>query len=116
MRDPKLDSVTCSGCGRDLLPGSSAWAADWTVIAAEGTRTEVRYTCDACHEWDERTAMPATFTCLGCGRVTPDDDNGCLACDLCEGCTPTAGNCLDCLDMRRENAADKARRAELEVR
>jgi hypothetical protein len=47
-----------------------------------------------------------TFTCLGCGRITPDDDNGCLVCDLCEGCTPNAGNCLDCAQMRAEDQAD----------
>jgi hypothetical protein len=47
-----------------------------------------------------------TFTCLGCGRITPDDDNGCLVCDLCATCTPNAGNCLDCADMRRENHGD----------
>lgn len=46
------------------------------------------------------------FTCLGCGRATPDDDEGCLACDTCEGCTPGAGNCLDCRDRRAENNAD----------
>lgn len=37
-----------------------------------------------------------TFKCVGCGRVTPDTDEGCLACDLCEGCTPAEGNCEDC--------------------
>lgn len=47
-----------------------------------------------------------TFTCTGCGRITPDDDNGCLACDLCAGCTPAAGNCLDCRDMRAEISAE----------
>jgi hypothetical protein len=40
-----------------------------------------------------------TFTCIGCGRITPDDDNGCYACDLCEGCTPDN---VDCRDMRAE--------------
>ena len=50
------------------------------------------------------------FTCIGCGRITPDDDNGCLACDLCQGCTPAAGNCLDCADMRRQDTADQYRR------
>jgi hypothetical protein len=50
--------------------------------------------------------MSNTFTCLGCGRITPDDDNGCLCCDLCEGCTPNAGNCLDCAQMRAQDRAD----------
>lgn len=58
----------------------------------------------------------ATFTCTGCGRITPDDDTGCLACDLCEGCTPAAGNCLDCADMRRENEADRMLRLSKEAR
>lgn len=47
-----------------------------------------------------------TFTCTGCGRATPDDDTGCLTCDLCEGCTPAAGRCPDCDDMRREDHND----------
>jgi hypothetical protein len=51
--------------------------------------------------------VTATFTCTGCGRITPDiEGSGCVTCDLCEGCTPDAGNCLDCADMRNERNAD----------
>lgn len=52
--------------------------------------------------------------CWNCGLARTIDDNGCLTCDLCEGCTPAAGNCLDCVDMRREDEADKAIRYAIE--
>ena len=59
--------------------------------------------------------MAATFTCLGCGRLTPDDDNGCLVCDLCEACTPAEGNCLDCAEQRRVEQSERMRRAQRDV-
>ena len=49
-----------------------------------------------------------TFTCLGCGRLTVDDESGCYACDICQDCTPLNGNCLDCADQRREHEAEAA--------
>jgi hypothetical protein len=58
-----------------------------------------------------------TFTCLGCGNRIPDteEDAGCLACDLCATCTPNAGNCLDCAQMRAEDQADWMTRYTLET-
>lgn len=44
----KESGKTCNACGRSLLLGESAWAADWVVVGAESTRLETRYTCDEC--------------------------------------------------------------------
>lgn len=42
------DTPACSGCGRTLVEGESAWASDWHVIEPDGVRVETRYTCDDC--------------------------------------------------------------------
>lgn len=60
--------------------------------------------------------MSVTFTCTGCGRLTPDDDSGCLDCDLCAGCTPGAGWCFECKELRREDEADRMLRLSREAR
>jgi len=41
---------TCHTCKRELKPGESAWAEDWTVIGDDyrSARRETRFTCDDC--------------------------------------------------------------------
>ena len=54
------------------------------------------------------------FLCIGCGRITLDDDSGCVADDLCADCTPAEGRCLDCRDERAEQRAEFTRQYALE--
>jgi hypothetical protein len=46
--------------------------------------------------------------CLGCDNCTAEP--GCYVDQLCPACTPGAGRCLDCADMRRQDTADLYRR------
>lgn len=41
-------SAVCHTCKRGLLAGEPAWASDWIILAEDGPRGEIRYTCDDC--------------------------------------------------------------------
>jgi hypothetical protein len=55
------------------------------------------------------------LVCESCWReVVAHTHTGCYVCQTCVDCTPTAGRCLDCRDMRAEDIADRTRRYAVE--
>lgn len=54
--------------------------------------------------------MTAIVDCLGCGLpYDADTADGCWICQTCDTCAPAAGRCLDCVDARREESAERWR-------